>query len=127
MPDRKPWRYYIDDKEVTEEEYRAAFPDKPLAENGQCSLRGWTKPLLSDALAVHPDQIPDVMERNRRAGLHVEYNAEDGRPILRSREQRRKLMKLDKCHDRDGGYGDDHHVSQVDAAGPPEEPFHPDI
>jgi hypothetical protein len=59
----------------------------------------WKKPVLSDALAVHPDQIPQVMERNRLAGVHVEYEPQYGRPILRSSADKKALMRLEKCHD----------------------------
>lgn len=101
------WKYYLDGKEVSAEEYDAAFPDKPMARAGKCSLVGWSKPILSDALAVHPKQIGQVMERNKKRGLHVEYETEYGRPILKSREERRKLMEISGVHDKQGGYGDD--------------------
>ncbi len=103
----KPDRYFIDRKEVTKEEWDAAFPPKPMAANGECSLRGWSRPIESDALAVHPRQIAAVMERNRQRGLNIQYNPKDGRPILTSREERRKLMAVEGVHDNNGGYGDD--------------------
>ncbi len=71
---------------------------------------GW-KPLASDALAVHPAQIEEVMERNRRHGLYTEYDKE-GRPVLKSRDERRRLMHVEseamgkKIVDHNGGYGD---------------------
>ena len=114
------WQYFIDGEEVSREIYEETFPDKPMAKNGQCSLRGWSKPILSDALAVHPSQIPEVMERNKKAGLPpIEYESTYGRPILTSREMRRKLMKVSKVHDNQGGYGDDHHVAEKKPASDP--------
>lgn len=63
-------------------------------------------PVLSDALAVHPKQLEQVRERNKRHGLgHIEY-LPDGRPVLKDRGMRRDLMRLEKVHDKHGGYGD---------------------
>ena len=66
--------------------------------------------MKSDALAVHPDQIPEVMARNKKHGVHVEYDPKDGRAILKDRGQRRDLMRIEGFHDNNGGYGDDHHI-----------------
>jgi len=65
-------------------------------------------PLKSDAMAVHPSQIPEAMARNKKHGLHVEYDPVDGRPILPDRAARRQLMAIEGVHDNQGGYGDDH-------------------
>lgn len=62
-------------------------------------------PILSDAMGVHPDQIPQAHERNRRHGIAVSYTP-DGRAILPDRGARRDLMKLEGFHDNVGGYGD---------------------
>jgi hypothetical protein len=107
----KPDRYYLDNVEVTQEQWARALEESrpPTVAGGRPgdSFCGWHQPIASDALAVHPDQIPEVMERNRRHGLHVEYDGE-GRPLLVDRKQRRDLMHLEGVHDKDGGYGDDH-------------------
>ena len=100
---------FVDGKEVSREEFDRIFApkegylDEPPAGP---SPSGW--PMLSDALAVHPKQIQEVMDRNARHGLHVEYNTEDGRALLADRGQRRDLMRLEGFHDNEGGYGDDH-------------------
>jgi len=67
-------------------------------------LIGW-KPLVSDALAVHPDQVPEVIERNRKHGINVHYDS-DGCPVLPTRQVRKALMKIEGHFDRAGGYGD---------------------
>ncbi len=108
-----PPRYYVwavnEWVQVQAEEFKALFPDRPVADSNGSTFGGtWRRPIQSDALAVHPRQIPEVMERNRRHGLHIEYNPEDGRPILADRGQRRDLMRIEGCHDNDGCYGDDH-------------------
>jgi len=98
--------YFVDDKEVTKEVFDKTFPPKPL---DLPPLPGHTPscwPMRSDALAVHPDQIPEVMERNKRHGVHVEYDPKTGEAILADRGQRRDLNRIEGFHDRRGGYGD---------------------
>lgn len=98
--------YYLEDREVPQEEFEAAFPPKEIGETTGHST-AWSNGIESDALAVHPSQIKEAMARNKRHGLHVEY-LPDGRPKLTDRGQRRDLMRLEQVHDRNGGYGDDH-------------------
>lgn len=98
-------RYLIDEKEVSKEEFDQVFPDKNEGGDGS-ALVCWHRPIQSDALAVHPSQITEAVERNRRHGLHIDYNPVDGRPILKDRDQRRRLMKIERVHDNSGGYGD---------------------
>jgi hypothetical protein len=111
----KPAKYFVDGREVTEAQYDAAFPSKleELLEAGDLlpsdTRTGW--PLASDALAVHPDQVQEANERNRKAGVNVTYSDgkdghKKGQALLPSRHERRKLLRLEKAHDRDGGYGD---------------------
>ena len=61
---------------------------------------GYTTPLLSEALGVHASQIP---EANKRFPDH-EFTS-DGRMVLRSHEQRQRVLKQLGFHDRDGYYG----------------------
>jgi hypothetical protein len=97
--------YFVDGKAVTQEEFDLAFPPKEIGEPLPSQHPGcW--PMQSDALAVHPNQIQEVMERNKRHGVHVEYNPQDGRAILADRGQRRDLKRVEGCHDNNGGYGD---------------------
>lgn len=100
-----PDRYYLDGKEVTREEYQQSVPDVPLDfSNGAPSLCPF-KPIISDALAVHPTQIKEAMERDKKHGLSVEY-LPDGRPKLDGRDKRRRMLKSLNFHDNHGGYGD---------------------
>lgn len=100
-------RYYLDGVEVSERKFRKAQP--PVASGGDPALQvpkscsAW--PILSDALAVHPKQIEEAMERDRRHGIQTDY-AEDGRAILRDRAHRREMMRSLQVHDNNGGYGD---------------------
>lgn len=105
---KKP-RYFVDGTEVSEAEYDKAFPSKlaSLLEAGDLlpsdSRTAW--PIVSDALGVHPDQVPEANHRNKAAGVNVQYNRK-GQAVIPSRGERRKLLRLEKAHDRDGGYGD---------------------
>lgn len=79
------------------------------------STWGTAAPIHSEAMAVHPDQIPAVMERNKKHGLgHIRYDRH-GAPILTDRAMRRDLMRLEGLHDRSGGYGDDHATASPQA------------
>lgn len=66
-------------------------------------------PMKSDALACHPEQIPAMLERNKKHGVTgVTYDPVDGRAVFADRGARRMLMALEGVHDKRGGYGDDH-------------------
>lgn len=62
-------------------------------------------PMVSDAMAVAPSQIPEMLRESKARGVPTEYT-KDGQPILRYREHRSEYMKSFGYHDRDGGYGD---------------------
>lgn len=107
-------RFFLDDREVTEEEHNAHTPHKikdllkaiqadkaalPAGHTTTC----W--PMLSDGMGVHPKQIAEATARNKRHGCNVTY-AEDGRAILPDRGARRDLLRVEGLHDKSGGYGD---------------------
>ena len=104
-------RYFVNDKEVTKEEYDEACPSK-----GKCLLtlseppctihsshKAW--PRLSDALGVHPKQKAAAEEQARKLGVPTEFDAKDGRAILRDSAHQRDLQKALGYHNNDGGYG----------------------
>jgi hypothetical protein len=93
--------YLIDGQVVSREEFDAAFPDQEGVPGGTPSA-GY--PIRSDAMAVHRDQIPEAVARNRRHGLEVQYERSTGRPILHSQVEKRKLMKIEKFHDKNAYY-----------------------
>lgn len=70
----------------------------PPADNGfvhyQPAIRG-NKPIRSEALAVHTKQIPAVLARNAKHGIHIRYDRV-GRPVFTDKGQRKALMKLEK-------------------------------
>lgn len=64
-----------------------------------------SKPKYSDALKVHPKQVKEAMERDKRAGVPTDY-LPDGRPIIVSRAHQKRLIKSLGFANRDGGWGD---------------------
>ena len=83
-------RYYLDGREVTREEFEAAFPPptpshetvRTSASHAGSSLVSF-KPLHSEALAVHPRQIPEAIEDARTKGIPTEFDRV-GRPVFTS-------------------------------------------
>jgi hypothetical protein len=108
--------YEIDGQEVSKAEFDSAGNHiNHSAPLGVPMLAGNTSscwPMKSDAMAVHPKDIQKAMERNRKHGVYVEYDPEDGRAILPDQGAKRELMKIEKVHDKNGGYGTDHHISE---------------
>jgi hypothetical protein len=64
-----------------------------------------SNPKLSEALAVHPDQVPEAVEDAKRKGVPTRFEA-DGRPVITSRAHQKAYLKAYGFHNRDGGFGD---------------------
>ena len=102
--------YFINDTEVSKAAFDAAFPSKLAAllaaPDEMLAAHGSTTwPMKSEALACHPDQIPEIMERDRQHGVPTRRDR-TGRPVLTSQAHRQALMKLEGVHDKNGCYGD---------------------
>jgi hypothetical protein len=67
--------------------------------------RGESWPLESEAMGVHPDQIPEMKRLAKEHGVPTDFTP-DGRAILRSRGHRKKFAETFGFWDRNGGYGD---------------------
>ncbi len=105
FPKSGPNRYYIGDKEVTQEEYDAAFPPKPIGE----TLAGHSPacwPQTMEALAVHPAQVDQANARAKAHGIDAIYQHGTGLVQVGSRADRAKLIRLEGGYDRSGGYSD---------------------
>lgn len=50
------------------------------------------RPVVSESAAVHPDQIPEAMALLKKKGVPTEYD-HHGRPILTSKEHKRRFAK----------------------------------
>lgn len=104
-------RYFVGEREVSQAEFDNTFPSKGKIEDlleAATFLPAHTTtcwPMASEGLAVHPDQIPEAMARDKRHGVPTRYTR-DGRPIFTDRGHRRDYLKLEASHDRNGGYGD---------------------
>ena len=84
------------------ERYPRAFEDIHPALLGN---RPWTKPVHSDALAVHPKQIGEAVEDARRKGVPTDFDR-SGRPIFGDRDHKKRYCQAYGFYDRSGGYGD---------------------
>lgn len=94
--------YFLDGQEVTEAEFRQGFPNKDGVPGGH-PPKCW--PMRSEALACHPDQVSEMNQRNSDKGIGARYEG-DGTCVIPSRADRKKLLKLERFHDKRGGYGD---------------------
>lgn len=65
-----------------------------LAEHVHSPDQGYQTPLLSDALGIHPSQIPEAQQRFP----HHKF-APDGRMVLESHSERNRVMKELGFHD----------------------------
>ncbi len=95
-------RYLIDNREVSKDDFDLAFP--PVKDAGGSGLFGW-KPILSEALAVHPEQVQEAIEDAKKKGVPTDF-LPDGRAVLTSRSHRKAYLRAYGFHDRSGGYGD---------------------
>ncbi len=74
-----------------------------LAKERTATLEAALTAMLKDPSM--PMTILELRERNAKHGLDVEYRP-DGKPVLRDRAQRRKLLRIEGKHDNQGGYSD---------------------
>jgi hypothetical protein len=91
--------YFLSGQEVSKERYEEYYP--ALVGSGLPRLGGWSRPMEMDSLAVHPEDIPEQMEKDRRHGLLIDYTSE-GLPIIHSESQKRQYMRSRNplLHDR---------------------------
>lgn len=94
--------YFLGDREVTKEEFDAAFPPKELGvpDGHRCNLY----PYVSEAFAVHPDQVDAANERARKAGIGARYEKGTGMCMIDSDGDKVKLAKLEGFVNRQAGY-----------------------
>ena len=64
-----------------------------------------SKPKYSDAMAVHPDQVPEAIADAKKKGVPTDFLA-DGRPIFVSRAHQKRYIRAYGFYNKDGGYGD---------------------
>lgn len=64
-----------------------------------------TWPLWSDAMGVHPSQIEEQREQDRKVGVSAEYDGM-GRVKFISQAHRKSYCEAHGYFDQDAGYGD---------------------
>ncbi len=67
---------------------------------------GGTWPMKSEGMAVHPEQIQEALDRNKKHGITGVTYDRNGTAIIGSPREKAKLMKLEGVVDKNGGYGD---------------------
>lgn len=54
---------------------------------------GWTKPLVSESLACHPEDITAMEKLDKDKGLSAIHYDSDGRPSFSSQRQKKEYLK----------------------------------
>lgn len=67
--------------------------------------RPWSRPLASDALAVHPKQVKEATDDAAKKGVPTDFDSL-GRPLFRDRNHRKRYCQAYGFYDRDAGYSD---------------------
>lgn len=103
---RNKFTYYIDDKEVSEKEWKKTCRGMNLGNVATTMMqtsKSWPK--KSDALGVHPKQIDEAQAMSIKLGVPTEFDRETGQAIMRDNAHQRDFLKAHGYHNRDGGYG----------------------
>lgn len=95
-------RYYLGEAEVTKAEFDAAFPPKEVGECDGHRPKCW--PMVSEALAVHPDQVDQANERAKKAGIAARYQKGTGLCQIDSDGDKVRLVKLEGFVNKQAGY-----------------------
>lgn len=99
-------------KRVSERKWKAGckglhtFADARASGEGKRITPGAAYPYWSDSLGVAPEQIPQFMEADRKAGFATEYNPVTGQLKITDRGFRKRYCQHLGFYDRNGGYGD---------------------
>lgn len=85
--------YFIDGTEVSKEAFEVDFPPQPIASAlGDGSRAPEFVPIHSEALGYHPRQRAEATKYLAGLGVPTEIDSM-GRPVLRDRQHRRRLLK----------------------------------
>ena len=85
-------------QEVAKEAFEEVFPNKPIGLFGTEAPSHW--PIVSDALAVHPDQVEEARASAEAHGVPTEVMP-DGRIVIRSREHQFRYCRAYGFYNRD--------------------------
>lgn len=96
--------YFIDGKRVSRKRFfavgEAAVAGAPGGHRPSC----W--PQKMDALGCHPDDAAAHNESVRKAGITGVFYDSEGFAVCADRNARRRLLRHEGAHDKDGGYSD---------------------
>lgn len=87
-------------------------PDRVKCECGKqarrtfaCGISVWKEPMECWALAIHPDQVPEAMQKARERGVPTEFSSR-ACPLFHDRGHKNDYLKAFGYMDRDAGYSD---------------------
>jgi hypothetical protein len=101
----KKVQYFVDGKKVSRRRFKQVFPDKPLAGGAPGGHLPGCWPMVSEAMAVHPRQIPEAEASARAKGVPTSFDGE-GRPVFNDPGHRKAYCRAYGVHANNGGYGD---------------------
>ena len=97
--------YKLNGKVVSREEFMKGNKGFDFGSGKFNTVATTAWPLVSDAMAVLPEQIGEAMALDRQLGVQADFTKE-GQPIFRSRGHRKEYCQAHGFFDRNGGYGD---------------------
>src|SRR5262245_14043049 len=89
----KPPKYFVNEVEVTKEEFELAFPDKGISGGTEClpgHLPACWPMRMDDSLGVHPAQVDAANARAKAHGIDATYEKGTGNVVIGSRRDRAK-------------------------------------
>lgn len=95
----------IDDKQYYTLESGVTCERDMIAEHMGFRNTPGTYPYYSDAMGVHPDQIPECRDYLSKRGVNAQFHP-DGRVLVESKGQRKAMAEARGFYDRNGGYSD---------------------
>ena len=75
-------------------------------DNTKVGNRAYNRPLVSQAMGVHPGQAAEMNEAAKRNGTGAFYDPKTGNAVFESRGSRSREMAARGMFDNQGGYGD---------------------
>lgn len=64
----------------------------PKVKKSRLGIEAWIRPIKSDAMAVHPDQVPEARELAKKKGVPTDF-LPDGRPLFTSSRHFREYAR----------------------------------
>lgn len=91
--------YLVDGKRVSKKRYERLFPTKKIGS----FVPGWQKKVVSESLAVHPDQVQEFVDDAKKLGVPTEFQP-SGEPIFTSTDHKRRYCKAYHMRERNAYY-----------------------